>query len=219
MKRPKRLTPDELEKLAQQNREIEAEYVELNNYTLAFHRQWAELDNALGALLYEILHLPDSHIAYAIYFSPTSAEARAEIVSNALLQLVRENDDLGKPRTNWKKLNLHWVAISETLSAIRNFRNKVAHGSAQRLVIGKKTHLRLMSPAFDVIRVGRTIDRKQVPGLTAHDIQTAVSKTRFAVTMVDFTNKAIVALRDNDTLALLGIFSELEANLKALRSL
>jgi hypothetical protein len=166
MNKPKRLTPDELEKLAQQNREVKTEYVELNNY--------------------EILHLPTSHITYAIYFSPTSAEARADIVSNALLQLVRENDDLDTPETNWKTLAAHWASIAEALSSIRNFRNKVAHGSAQQLAIGKKTHLRLMSPAFDVIRVSRTIDRKQVPGLTARDIQIAVSKTRLAVATVDF---------------------------------
>ena len=209
----------EVEKMAQANRRLEKEHDQLNNYTLNFFRQWAELDNAMGALLYELLHIQprSSRLAYAIYFSPTSAEARSDIVSNVIAQFVQENADHGKGEL--KELEAHWLTIKRTLRKTRIFRNKIAHGSPIRIAMGNRTHIRLMSPAFDVIRVGSALKKRQIPGITAKDVEKALNQIIKQIILVDDVNRLIVAFHAGENDALPEMFLELEGHLKALEQI
>lgn len=131
-----------------------------------------------------------SHVAYALYYSPTSLEARTELVHNALSQLIAENTGLAAIAPLW--------ALTYTkIGRARTIRNAVAHGTPHTLNIHGKNYARLTSPAFDVIRVGRIVSKGQIPGIAAQDLVDAVARVAHLMECVDDVNRAIVAFRDN----------------------
>ena len=170
---------------------IDREHEQLKAAILAHQRGWAELELALSALLYEVLRIEprSSHIAYAIYYSPTSLEARTELVYNALSQLIAENKGLAAIEPLWK-------LIHKSICRARKVRNVVAHGTPHTLSIQGKNYARLTSPAFDVLRVGRIILRGQIPGIAAPDLFAAAKKLTYLMECVDDVNRAITAFRE-----------------------
>jgi hypothetical protein len=95
-----------------------------------------------------------------------------EIVSNVLVQLASEKGDLSDLQPLWR-------FIENKIDSVRRMRNSLAHGVLQTLVIRGKSHVRFSPLAFDVIRLGRPIDKGNIPGLTASDImQSAMSAER-----------------------------------------
>ncbi|AOO81230.1 hypothetical protein BHK69_12820 [Bosea vaviloviae] len=137
-------------------------------------------------MLYSALNLPHSQVAYAIYFSPSGFDARSEIVDNVLKQFMFENGELGSLRNLWDRVFLK-------VQRARKVRNTIAHASPQTLVINGRSHARLTAPAFDVIRLGRKIADRQIPGLTASDIAEAVQTAHFARDRVDEVNRVFEA--------------------------
>ena len=69
---------------------LEAEVLALNGEVTNFHSNFAQLETCLANLLHAILDASTSAIPLAIYYSPTSFDARAEVVGNALIQLATE---------------------------------------------------------------------------------------------------------------------------------
>jgi hypothetical protein len=171
---------------------LERDHEKLRGAIVAHQRGWAELEIALSALLYEVLRVEprSSHVAYALYYSPTSLEARTELVHNALIQLIAENPGL-------TAIAPLWASTYRKIRRARTIRNAVAHGTPHTLSINSKSYARLTSPAFDVIRVGRTASKGQIPGIAAQDLVDAVTRVARLMECVDDTNRAIVAFRDN----------------------
>ncbi len=169
---------------------------------IAFNARFSELELVLGNLLSAIINIKDSKIAHAIYYSPTSFDARSEIITNAIIQIATERHALAG-------LLLHWEKISEKIGQSRRLRNAIAHGSLLNISIGKTVHARLSPPAFDVIRVGRKIAKRQVPGLTASDINRGIQNL---ILLFECTNQVIQLLTEfhEGNLSLQGRYDELK---------
>lgn len=192
MSDPDAPTPDDVRRLVAEHEQVEREHEKLRGAILAHRRCWAELEIALGALLYEVLRIEprSSHIAYALYYSPTSTEARTELVHNALSQLITA-------RAGLEAIAPLWTLIYRKIGRARTIRNEVAHGTPHTLNIRGKSYARLTSPAFDVLRVGRIVSKGQIPGIAAHDLADAVTRVAHLMECVDDVNRAIVAFHDN----------------------
>ncbi len=185
------LSHDNIKRMMAEHESLDREHMELNNAILAHQRAWVELEIALSALLYEVLNVEprSSLIAYALYYSPTSIEARTELVHNALNQLITENPGLAP-------LAPLWLLLYKKIGRARTTRNAVAHGTPHILSINGKNYARLTSPAFDVIRVGRPISKGQIPGIGAHELSDAVKRAVYLMECVDEVNRAVAAFRD-----------------------
>lgn len=200
------LTPKELARLATESQKLGAERVAMTSATARFHELFSGLEVALSALLYATINRPDTRVAYAIYYSPTGFDARVGIVENAVLETVLEVPTL-------RRLLELWPTIRKGINRSRNLRNAIAHGSQLVHHINGKMHLRLSPPAFDVIRIGRVIANRQIPGLTANDLKVGAQKLIWAIDRVDEVNRLLTAHYAGDP-ALPERFLELEAGLK-----
>jgi hypothetical protein len=203
-------TKEELQRFSTMMREDELERKRIRNAVMSFHGAFSSLETALSTLLYAILHIPDSQLAYAIYYSPTSFDARAELVNNALIQITTEQSRLADLLPHWKKIN-------DKMQQIRNLRNAVAHSSLLTFSINGKFHTRLSPPAFDVIRVGRKKATRQIPGLSGHDIWQGTRKARWLSERIDDVNRLVTEFRDGNP-SLREKYAALEAGLRADRS-
>jgi hypothetical protein len=175
-----------------------------------FNKWFAELETALSALLYVLINKPDSKIAYAIYFSPTSFEARVTLVENSLIQIASENDKLAILIDLWK-------IAAVNLQRARRLRNAIAHGTPSTVVIGDKPFARLTAPAFDIIRIGRTIANRQIPGLTHNDIENGLNRVLRLNEAVDAFSRVVSEFHEGNP-KLQERFAELEQSLTRLRS-
>lgn len=207
----KPLTEKEIKKQGREQKKLEQEHEKLRNALELFRTRFSELEIALSTLLYEVLHLNNrnSKVPYALYYSPTSFHARVELVENAVVQLSLENDEL-------KQLPKLWETISRKLHQARNVRNAISHAAPNTLVINNKRHARMTSPAFDVLRVGRTISKRQIPGLTAKNIVDGNKNLKLLHHSADAVNRVVGAFHAKAPKALREKFRELRASLKKL---
>jgi hypothetical protein len=135
------------------------------------------------------------------------------IVENALVEAISENPKL-KPLS----AKTHWPFLSEKFRTIRILRNGIAHGSLQNLEIRNNLYVRWVPPASDVIRIGRVLAKRQIPGLTAEDIGRG---KRLLWPIIDCVNDLNLLLRAShrDVTAWSERYAGLEAHLRAVRSL
>jgi hypothetical protein len=199
-----------MERFAAQYRENELEHERLRNHVGQFLYIFSTLETALSTLLYAILNIRDSQIAYAVFYSPTSFEARAEIVNNALIQIATERQPLAGVLPLWQ-------TVRDKMQDVRRLRNAVAHSSQTTYGIGDKLYARLSPPAFDVIRVGRKRAKRQIPGLTSHDLWEGIKKIRWLSERVDDVNRLVTEFHDGNP-SLREKYAALEAGLRAGRS-
>jgi hypothetical protein len=176
----------EMRLFQQENRRVEHEVGKIKRAVEWFDANFNQLEIALSALLATMLNIPGSRAAHAIYFSPNSFDARVEIVSNVLVQLASEKGDLSDLQPLWR-------FIENKIDSVRRMRNSLAHGVLQSLVIRGKSHVRFSPLAFDVIRLGRPIDKGNMPGLTASDIMQSAMSAERLVGLVDRANKVFSA--------------------------
>ena len=198
-------TPDEWRQIRTEQKRIDEEHEQIRAVTVAFNLRFSEPELALSALLYVVFNKPESHLAYAVYFSPTGFDARVEIVENSLLQIISENKALAELEAPWAKLR-------KRIDKSRNLRNAVAHSSPITHAIGGKKYARLSPPAFDVIRIGRVLANRQIPGLSLNDLRVGCHKLAWAHDRVDDVNRLVAAFHADDG-SLPEKFRELEENL------
>ncbi len=154
-----------------------------------FNRVFATLEGSLSGLLYATLNLRNSQVAYAIYFSPTSFDARAELVKNALIQIASENKELQCLIEPWKR-------IKKNIDSTRNLRNALAHGIQTTFSIGGKRYSRF-SPLFsDVTRIGPSLAKRQIPGLGSQDIFHGTEMAKRTLEHVGIANRIMVDFFD-----------------------
>lgn len=183
------LTPPTEAEIARMNKtheRLQREHEAIRNNVIRFNAVFSHLETALSALLYSALNIQNSQVAYAIYFSPTGFDARAEIVDNVLKQFIFENKEL-------TPLQPLWDQVFTRIQRARRIRNTIAHASPQTLIVNGRSHARLTAPAFDVIRLGRKIADRQIPGLTASDIAEAVQTAHSASERIDDVNRVFEA--------------------------
>lgn len=185
----KPLTAAEIQQQEQRRTKIEADHEAIRNAVSAFNNAFMHVETSLSALLYSCLGISKSNVAYAIYYSPTSFDARCEIVENAVIELALENESL-------KELIELWKDVGEALNKTRRLRNAVAHNSPNTLMIRNKAHARLTSPPFDAIRVGRPIALGQIPGLTSNEIRAGTKTALWTMGRLDEVNRVFAAFHD-----------------------
>jgi hypothetical protein len=184
---PAPLTAEQSRQAARDQETIELEHKALRDAIWRFNSVFNELEIALSALLHAALNMPNSHVAYAIYYSPNGFDARVEIVHNVIQQLATENKSLSDLLPLWTDLHVDLRGTPRTM------RNKIAHGMPITLVVRGKQHARLTSPAFDANRVGRHMDKGQIPGLTASDIANGAKKVHWLAERTDDVNRLLSA--------------------------
>jgi hypothetical protein len=209
------IPPEMLRPLTEQERaeaqadweRVRKEHDEIQQAIWRFNGLFSQLETALSCLLYAAIHQPKTQIAYAIYFSPNGFDARREIVDNAVQQIVSENERL-------KPLLPLWAIINDKTTGPRNTRNKIAHGMPGTLIIRNKKHVRLTSPSFDQIRIGRPVRAGRIPGLTASDINAASDRLIWLRERIDEVNRLLFTHFEDGNPTLPEKFAELEAGLK-----
>jgi hypothetical protein len=110
-----------------------------------------------------------------------------------------------------------WEVVYERISKARKLRNAVAHSSPITHLINGKPHARLSPPAFDVIRIGRKLAARQIPGLSGEDIRRGIIKAGHASACVDAINRLISEFHDGNP-SLQQRFAALKACLTTLRT-
>jgi hypothetical protein len=203
-------TPAEIDKSNRDHMRVEADHKLIAAGVVKFNRLFTELETAMSALMYALINKPDSQIAYAIYYSPTSFEARATLVENSLVQLSSENVKL-------VSLIKTWESARDYLQKVRRLRNGIAHGAPLTVVINAKQYARLAAPAFDIIRIGRPIAKRQVPGITHQDIEQGVQHVLRLREVVESVNRLVSSFHDGDP-ALQDKFAALDLSLTKLRN-
>jgi hypothetical protein len=208
------LTDKQRQQMRREEEAQSAEFHELRNLMLNHFHVWSQLEMALSALLYVLLNIQpkSSHIAYAIYYSPSGFEARRKIIDDAVIQFIKENPDI-------ESLRNHWNDINRYLGLARNKRNIVAHGSPLKLTIRGKNYIRLAPPAFDVLRIWNKTTAGTIPGLSTKNLSDAICQVQQLQECVDSVNKFIDAFQENDSESLKERFLLLEANLKKIHNL
>lgn len=211
MPETKPLTPKEIEQQHREWQRLDVEHKSLRDLMVSFSITFSELEMALGNLLYEILNIQpkSSHIGHAIYYTPTSFEARRDIVNSALIQLIKENEKLADVKT-------HSDVIFDKINQLnRKRRNPIAHGSPITLNINGKVYARITSPAFDILRVGSIIQNNQIPGFSVQDMKIAVAQCRWCIERIDDINRLITAYHEDDDETYQKKFARLDKNLQA----
>lgn len=188
---PPPITPGEAKRQTQNWSRLDKEHKEISGAVLAFNAGFTELEISLSTLLYCLINIPSSQIAYAIYFSPTGFEARVEIVNNTIQQVLSENPKL-------EALSILWKRIYKKIDPARRLRNALAHGTQQTIHIRGNAYARFTPLAFDVNRLGRQMATRQIPGFTASDITGGSNKIRVTVEHIDHVNRIIKAFYDGD---------------------
>jgi DNA-directed RNA polymerase subunit L len=206
------LTDAERQRNAQMQKQVEDEHEAIRNAVAAFNQRFSELEIALSALLYECINVKDrnSKVAYAVYYSPTSFDARCDIVENVVKQLAIENKPLAK-------LTDLWTDVEGELNKVRRLRNAVAHSSPNTLGIRGKNHARMTAPPFDVIRVGRPIALGRIPGLTSSEIRDGIKTACWAIERIDDFNRAIAVFHEAGNPTLPEKLAALKRGLQAAR--
>jgi hypothetical protein len=201
-------TPAEWREREREQERIKAEHVQLQNAILAFNNQFSHLETSLSTLLYEAMHIEprSSKIPYAVYFSPDGFAARAAIVDNVIKQITQENERLAD-------LEAPWTKVYASVRSIRETRNIIAHGMPITLVIRNKSHVRLTSPPFDPIRVGRHIPKGAIPGITGEKIMKDARKVQWIEDRVSDVNRLLAVFHEAGNPALPEKFAALKAGL------
>jgi len=184
-------TKEELERFGKELARLEDEGLAIKAAVADFNVAFSQLEQALSHLLHDILNVGDSKLAYAIYFSPTSFDARAELVGNAVIQIATEQKRLAE-------LLPHWERITKWMRSVRILRNAIAHSSLLNLQIKGKLYARLSPPASDVIRIGRKLAERQIPGLSAHDIRQGSLKVRRLSDAVVLVSRVVAEFHDGN---------------------
>jgi hypothetical protein len=190
---------------------IEKERQALRHAVEIFQTHFAGLEVVLSSLLHTILGNPKSKIPLAIYYSVDSFHARVSMVDEALKEATLEDKDLESLMTEDR-----WLYLMKCIHKARRMRNALAHGTPQTLVFKDRPHIRYAAPVFDVIRISRTVAKRQIPGLTTSDIESGWKPLPLLNTCVNEVNVVVDECRIS---ASRDIYRALDEQLTKLRGL
>lgn len=164
---------------------------QLRNLTLAYLKQWAELETACSTLFYVIVNSEpkSSKIAYAIYYALGGFDARIGVLNQSMLQLFEENPKL-------RCATKSWGSIYDELKTVKGVRNKVAHGTILTIHSGGRQITRLTAPPFDPINIGRPLTKGPEVGLAPDQLTRHLRCLPIAVNALDGMNSLIADFRE-----------------------
>lgn len=189
----KPLTQQQIKVLEKEWDRLGKEQKLLRDYMVTFSDSWSQMEIALSCLLYKVLNIKpkSSHLAYAIYYSPSSFDARSQLIDKTLRLFIDEN-----PETN--DIIKPWTQLINDIRKIRNIRNRVAHGSPLNLHIRGKAYARIAPPAFDTNLIGGPAKKGTIPGLSVSEMELHIKTLRFLHDRIDDVNRAINSFHEND---------------------
>ena len=166
---------------------------------------WAEIENAFVFLFRMVLHHHTMAIASAIWFAPTNLETRINIVDQALREAIFESE-------RETEILAVWVPIMNSLNRLKATRNKVAHGQLVTHRRNGKSYVRLTAPLLNRAVFRQSRSRKQLPGVSAADLEQSAIATLALVERVTEIGSLILEVHRERQQALLGISWQSEAN-------
>ena len=191
---------------------LAAEHASLREALATITLEWSHVENKFAAVLQRVLNDPEPHgmpglLASAIYFAPTGAEVRINIVDAAFLTLAEMS-------AHHERIIHAWQHVIAHATKTRRVRNAVAHGMIITVNSpSRKNHIRLTAPMADFRRIGGAIAKNQLPGLSSHDIMQSAQQMVELCKALSRCADVAAALHAR-TPALLGILAQLEADLK-----
>jgi hypothetical protein len=148
---------------------LQAEHKALQEGILEITAAWAAIETDMAGLLRDILADPTGDVAFAIYFSPASSEVRFRIVDAGYCGLMGETR---LKASDFERLIAPWRVFMDKLNRAKELRNAVAHGTIGTIGAYGKTHVRLVPPIFNFRRIFPSVQKRQLAGLSGHDITT-----------------------------------------------
>jgi hypothetical protein len=192
---------------------LAAEHASLREALATITLQWSHVENKFAEVLQNVLGSPEPRgmpglLASAIYFAPTGAEVRINIVDAAFLTLAEMSP--------YHERIIHaWQHVIDRATKTRRVRNTVAHGMITTVGRGSgRNHIRLTAPMLDFRRIGGAIAKNQLPGLSSHDIMQSAQKMVDLYNALNQCSEIASALRAGNATTLLEILAQLEADLK-----
>lgn len=128
---------------------------------------WAELENGLAHLLNILISTEPNRrnfaMASAIFFAPTSLEARISIASSAFGVWADQTSKFSELRQAWKR-------VMRRINNNKGTRNTIAHGQIVQIHRNQKVKYRVTPPVLDP-RFHNLVSTGKPIGLGAHEIQ------------------------------------------------
>jgi hypothetical protein len=187
---------------------LAAEQASLREALVNITLEWSHVENNFAYVLQSILREPSALFASAIYFAPAGAEVRINIVDAAFITLAEMSPHHERVIHAWQHVVAH-------ATKTRRVRNAVAHGMIVTIKsLSGKNHVRLTAPLFDFRRIGSAIAKKQLPGLSSHDIMQSAKQMVELRKALDLCANVASALMDRNETTLLQKLAQLEADLK-----
>lgn len=164
---------------------------------------WAHVENALVILFSKIIRDPPAALASAIYFSPSSLEARFKIVKSALSVVIR-----GHPRA--ERISSFWNTTVNKFGHLKYTRNFVAHGQITTHHYRGRNRLRLTAPMFQFAPFEESFEKRQAPGMSSGDLKKSTTAVRTLTKRITAMTSIVTHLRDQTDEALVERLLEAE---------
>lgn len=128
---------------------------------------WARIENAMSALLEQLIGYTSDHVAFHIYFAPNNTETRFNIV-DTIAQL------------KWRDYPTHalmseWASLKASVYRAKLIRNRIAHGEihcpAYKIKGRMIYQVRLTASSFDIGRSKEERKLRQRPGLSTKQVK------------------------------------------------
>lgn len=169
---------------------------------------WANVENGAVMLLNSALRSDESGMAPAIFFAPAHLDSRLAIL-NRVMEVFASNH-----RSSAALIWQGWETCLSGLRKQKEVRNKVAHGQITHLAINGKTYVRLTGPIFDTHKSRIGLANKQVPGMSAHDIEKSVEAVLASINIMHLLGNAVQAVHKADAATLRQTLPAIESYLK-----
>jgi hypothetical protein len=194
--------PATLQRLAEETRRLRESVA-----SISF--AWANVENAMVMLLYAILRDDQGRFSSAIYFAPNAIETRFRIVDKAIIELADST-------CCEKEIIASWSKVLSKLNALKQTRNRIAHGQISTMSSEGENHVRLTNPIYNIQEARRYRRRRQIPGLTSSDLETHLSLLYKAIEKIEAFRFIIDLVHAGDFAALKKRLAELTADLPSM---
>jgi hypothetical protein len=195
----------EMRRMEREQQELLAEGAEMDSAIVRFLKSWSNLETSLSTLLYEALDIRprSSRVAYAIYYSAPSFEARLLLLTEVFEQLAAEQIEL-------RDFPAVWQRVCQQMRMFRETRDLVAHGARIVLAVAGRNAVRLTSPAHDAKRAGRTDPRGPAFGGSADDIVNDARRVDLLQADIDRINRLFTQLHNRELSSFQRLLGELQ---------
>jgi len=167
---------------------------------------WADLENA-SVLILRTMMGDSGYLASPIYFAANNLETRLRIIDAAFRRFLE-----GHSRET--EILEIWGQLQNAVNRQKDVRNKIAHGEMITHIRGDgRRYIRLTASLLDHERFRESRRRKQLPGMSAHDIEKSTATIDALKERLQIVFRLSRALMSENEEALSGILAQLRADL------